>query len=198
MSNGVLLEPGDPKWQTALKSVPYDIYHTPAYLRLCASQYTDATPKGYVWEFENYTGIIPLIITSCPTEINESIGGGGYDGVSPYGYSGPILAHKDGNQVPTQVVQQFFDDFISDSRRDGLVAVFLRGHPFLSSACKPFDNDNSSDAGSTYGISLDRDVETVFSSYRNAFKRVIKKLNKVESLLLVWDRWDDIECFVPI
>jgi len=196
-TNGVFLEPGDPRWGEALERVAHDVYHTPEYLKVCASQSPDLMPVCYVWCSEGRTGIIPLLVSNCPEEVYSAIGGGA-DAVSPYGYSGPILGAMDQASVSSEILQKFFSEFVADCKKRGIVAVFLRGHPVLSSACRPFDGDSGSDSGATFAISLNRDLEKILSSYRSAFKRTIKKIEKVESLRIVWDCWADIDFFVPV
>lgn len=196
-TNGVFLEPGAPTWREALTRLSHDVYHTPEYLKVCALQNCDFKPVCYLWRSEGTTGIIPLLISDCPAEVYRDIGGGA-DAASPYGYGGPLLVADDGSPVSLELLQRFFSEFSADCKRKGMVSVFLRGHPLLSSACKPFDGDSGSESGTTYGISLNRDIETIFSSYRSAFRRTIKKLEKAPSLRMVWDSWGDIDSFVQV
>jgi hypothetical protein len=193
----VFLEPGDLRWTKALERVAHDVYQTPEYLRVCALQYPESKPRCYLWESEGKIGIIPLLINDCPHEVGSVIGGG-TDAVSPYGYGGPILGSGDKAPVSLELLRRFFSEFVVDSKRVGIIAAFLRGHPVLSSACKPFEGDFSSESGTTFGISLSRSLETILSSYRSTFKRVIKKIERVESLRVVLDRWEDIDLFVPV
>jgi hypothetical protein len=50
-TNGVFLEPGDPRWGAALERVAHDVYYTPEYLTVCASQNPGQRPRCYVWNF---------------------------------------------------------------------------------------------------------------------------------------------------
>lgn len=196
-TNGVFLEPGDRKWEAALERVAHDVYYRPEYLKVCAAQNPGQRPMCYVWDFDGRTGIIPLMVSDCPEEVASVICGSA-DAVSPYGYSGPILGGSDGLPVPVEMLQRFFADFVADCKKSGIIAAFLRGHPVLSSACVPFDGDSGVESGTTFGISLNRDLETIFSGYRSAFKRTIKKIEKCSSLRIVWDSWADIDAFVPL
>ena len=111
-TNGVFLEPSDPRWTRALEMVTHDVYQTPEYLKVCALQYPDSRPQCFLWESEGSIGLIPLLVKDCPEEVGSVIGAA-TDAISPYGYSGPILggADKNKNSVSVVVLQKFFSDF---------------------------------------------------------------------------------------
>ena len=194
-TNGVFLEPGDPRWAKALEVVAHDVYQTPEYLKVCALQYPDSRPQCFLWESEGNIGLISLLVKDCPQEVRLVIGGA-TDVISPYGYSGPILGSVYKTPVSVKVLQEFFLDFVVESRGAGIIAAFLRGHPLLSSACKPFAGDFGSESGTTFAISLNRDLEKILSCYRSAFKRAIKKIERIESIRIVWDCWEDFDHFL--
>jgi hypothetical protein len=198
------------EWSDALLDIPHDVYHTPAYGEVCTFNQSNQTSCCYVWRKGDFVGLIPLIFSQLPQEVEQTVGCG-FDGVSPYGYGGPIVWDKAANKpVSSEVMQQFMNDFKNDGKNIGLIDAFLRGHPVLSSAyhvVKSQDGVGSNgsneintdtNSGNTYAIKIDRPVSEILGSYRSSHKRSIKKLEKEPGLRLVWDEWNDLTYFVPI
>ena len=87
------IQPSDPRWNQALAAARHDVYDLPAYLTLCAiSEGAEAT-AFYAAENGQYC-LIPLLRRPLPAHLRAS--DGWTDAISPYGYSGALVAGEDG------------------------------------------------------------------------------------------------------
>lgn len=156
MIHASLLAPGAPEWDRVLGSYPHDFHHEPGYAALCGIHERGA-PRALYVEEAGRRMLLPLLLRD------------GLDGVSPYGYPGPI-----GDA-------DFFTDALGagleHARSEGLVSIFVRLHPLLN-AIPPTGVGTLVHHGETVSIDLRLSDEAMWSrtraDHRNQINRAIR------------------------
>lgn len=143
----------DIRWETALRLIPHDIYHTPEYVHIAAA--TADPPQqaaAFYWREGDACALVPLLFSEFPQSVvrylpdrRRTFWG---DGCSPYGYGGPVTNR------PGQCEPHVLFSLRKAAEKAGILSLFLRAHPLLESAFCPFEGDDSSCIGSTYAIDL--------------------------------------------
>jgi len=95
-----------------------DIYFYEAYCRLYNSESRKA--RAFIYENGSSIYILPFMQGELPNTNGLS------DFETPYGYGGPVT-----NDVDLQFLQQAEQALISDCRKEGIIAGFVRFHPIL-------------------------------------------------------------------
>lgn len=190
----------DSRWSDALRRISHDVYHLPAYAILAAESVEGAEEvTAFYWQDGERIALIPLIIKACPSRVEETLGKEEgihwCDAVSPYGYGGPITNR------PGECEAEVLSALREAAEERGILTLFLRAHPLLSSAFQSFDGDGSSEIGTTYSVPLPSgdNAEELDSSllarYRSSHRAQIHQLHSRHSIQLVIDDWRGIEDF---
>ena len=90
------------------------IYHHESYLQASAK----LEPAGVLHIFRHGESVVPLIVKPLPAKC-----GVGFDAITPYDFSGPVLHGEDAETV--------WDSLRSWALERGIVSAFFRFHPFL-------------------------------------------------------------------
>lgn len=123
--NSAFILPDNPVWKKFLNTAKHDFYHLPAYAEF-ASKYEGGTPGAFYVEDGGASMLVPVLMHSLPSGLDESISG--CDFISPYGYPGAIFS----GDVDPGKAGILFDGLVAAARQCGAVSVFLRTHPLLS------------------------------------------------------------------
>lgn len=181
-----ILPCGHPAWTAFLDRVPHDFYHLPAYVDLCARR--DGGEGLALWVGDDRGGLlVPLVVNAVP-------GGDWRDGLSPYGYPGPLL---EGPADPGRW-EVLLGTFVRAAQEAGLVSAFLRLHPLLPLPpvdWRPFGQ--RMDHGETIYLDLtlpvaEQDRQTR-ANHRTGARRLLAAGFRVEV-----DGWDRLEAFSRI
>ncbi len=212
----------DPRWVEALDRISHDVYHRPEYVQLAAAT-VSGQASAFLWRVGERWALVPLVVRDLPAsashilgDIPSTIRGFGpnqqprwCDGVSPYGYGGPI------SNAPGHCEEEVFYDLMRHARLMGLVTLFLRAHPVLSSAFRPFQGDCSIAIGTTYSISLKEAEQTISSEsneekreelrttsllnrYRSSYRQEIRKLLRDSSIEYSLNDWRHLPSFASL
>ncbi len=174
MIHASLLAPGAPEWDRVLGSYPHDFHHEPGYAALCAA-HEAGTPRALYVQDGDRRMLLQLLLRD------------GLDGVSPYGYPGPI-----GDA-------DFFTDALQAglerARSEGLVSIFVRLHPLLN-AIPPADVGTLVHHGATVSIDLRLSDEAMWSQtradHRNQINRAIR-MGHTASIDTEFVRYDEFQ-----
>ncbi|MFL0459406.1 GNAT family N-acetyltransferase [Kytococcus sedentarius] len=151
----------------ATTDLPFtDVYHTPEYG--ASAELID----GGTWECAVAdSGDAMYAYLRRPIQSSAT---GEYDIVSPYGYGGPIASSAAG-------LAAFRQEFLTESRERGLVAEFIRTHPW------DYDDDNLAALASgdttphtTYTVARTEDVEEYFTGAEGRHRTAVRKALKNE------------------
>jgi CelD/BcsL family acetyltransferase involved in cellulose biosynthesis len=160
-----LLARDAPAWAAFLEKAPHDFYHLPSYVSLCAVE-ENGEATALLVEDDGCALLVPLIV--------RPIGAGLRDAVSPYGYPGPLVRAPRANE-------QFVDDAWAAARAllaaQGLVSVFVRGHPVLGRGL-PSSAGTVVQHGQTVSVDLTRSADELWrqtaSGHRNEINRGLR------------------------
>ena len=212
----------DPRWGAALDRISHDVYHRPEYVQLVAAT-VGGEACAFLWRMGERWALIPLVMRDLPATASQILGNptpimGGLepnrhsrwcDGVSPYGYGGPI------SNAPGHCEEEVFYYLMRHARRVGLVTLFLRAHPVLSSAFRPFLGDSSITIGTTFSIPLKEAEETIsresdeekreelrttslLNRYRSSYRQEIRKLLRDSSIEYSLNDWRYLPSFASL
>ncbi|GGL09597.1 GNAT family N-acetyltransferase [Deinococcus radiotolerans] len=186
MTDVTWLAPDDPRWSEVLARVPHDTYHLPGYARAAAWQEggraTAFWSRGMGGEL-----LVPLIIRPVPQRP------GWFDAVSPYGYPGPLWRGAAG---PAQ--RAHWAAFEQACLAERLVSVFLRLHPFLSSAADPAQVPGTHVMhGDIYAVDLRHSDDEYQRHIRKSHRRLIRRLEHA-GFQIVMDDWTHFSGFLTL
>lgn len=173
------LTSSDPVWQCALTRMPHDVYHTPEYAALSASD-------GIVVAFHATTDdselLVPLVVRDVPRA------SGWKDAASPYGYPGPLV-----NGPRAALLWRAFEHAC---RAAHVVCVFLRLHPTLNA-----DTANLPGTvvhhGDTYFVDLTLPDEAYLRVLRDDHRRRARRLSKA-GYTAVMNDWSHFDAFQDV
>lgn len=190
----------DSRWKDALREMPHDVYHLPAYATLAAEAAEEAA--AFLWRDGERVALIPLIIKASPSPVVEILSEEGstrcYDAVSPYGYSGPITNR------PGECEAEVLSAMRERARERGILTFFLRAHPLLSSSFQPTYGDGLSVIGTTYSVPLPEQGEinvvdhALLARYRSTTRSQIRTLLSRYNVQLTVDDWEWIDDFARL
>jgi hypothetical protein len=114
-----LLSAHDERWQQMLEQCPHDIYHRPGYCGVSA-RVDRGLPQAVLVRRGADGLLLPVV--------RREISGGLWDGVSPYGYPGPVWTDKVGGDL----LERMFFAALNSLEDAACVSLFLRMHPGLN------------------------------------------------------------------
>jgi hypothetical protein len=148
-----LVEPADPAWLDVLRSTRHDFYHLPAYATLCAR--TDGgTPRALLVQDGSRRLLLPMTV-------RDDLPGGRRDGVSPYGYPGPLVAGPD----PEDFLVAALLEGQQMLREQAFASLFVRLHPLLN-ASPPSGAGTLVEHGQTVSLDLTLDERRLWAGMR--------------------------------
>lgn len=109
----------DPLWLSSLESLDHDTYHRPEYVSVSAIVDGGEARAVVVADAGGHL-LLPYV--------KRQIDGGGWDAVSPYGYSGPVFTRG----ITTDAFQRLLGNAVQHLADNGCTTVFLRSHPGLN------------------------------------------------------------------
>lgn len=158
----LLLDVNAPQWTSLLPETPYDFYHLPAYVALCAA-YEQGEARALYVEDGRRKMLLPLIVRNIA-------GSDRRDATSPYGYPGPIGR---GTDDPGFLSGALIAG-IAALRTAGIVSIFVRLHPLLNVSL-PDGAGEVVRQGLTVDVDLSLPGATLWAQMRQNHRRDIKK-----------------------
>ena len=183
MTEGALLEPGDPAWADALRRVPHDVYHLPEYVTLDA-RLSGGTPVAFRYDERGQVFLLPLVLRPVP-------GTGLRDAISPYGYPGPV------SDVPPSGAAfwaRAAHHMAALLRTHDVISVFARLHPLLPTpAAALLGTGTVVHHGETVSADLTRTPEQLWQDTHRTHRNQINKAKRAGVRIVVddWDRLDE-------
>lgn len=163
----LLLAPGDPRWEEALASLPHDIYHLPAYLRVEAARVGGEPLAVWIREGEERL-LLPLVLAPTAGARQE----GALDALSPYGY--PALLCSD--RLPLDAALATLKGALAAR---GASSLFVRLHPLLPLPAAALERHGRLVAhGETVWLDLAADAEERRRQLRPQFRKAIRRLQE--------------------
>jgi hypothetical protein len=174
-----LIDPDAARWREAVRSLPHDVYHLPAYVRLAAAEEGGEPRAAYVDDGPSRL-LLPLIV--------RRVGPGRLDGTSPYGYPGPLASG------PAAFVRSAWAAVRERLHAEGLVSLFVRLHPLLN-PCPPRGAGVVVQHGETVSVDLrlpaDEQWRQTASGHRNEINRAVRAGHRA----YVDERWQHLPAF---
>jgi carbamoyl-phosphate synthase large subunit len=165
-------------WQNIVyTSYKYDFYHTLEY-HLISEEFGGGKHILFVYQDNSHRIALPLLLRPIHNEAwfpqgHQEV----FDVTSVYGYTGPILSHKD---LPEELIERFSVCLINTLRELNVVNLFTRLHPLIDIGLS-FDNFfKRRIIGETVSIDLSIPSDAQVSQFCNNHKRGIRKLRKEE------------------
>ena len=125
---GMLVDPDDRRWASALAQAPRDVYDTPAYVRAEADQ-IGAEPVGFLVHDDDRVFLLPLLLRS--DRAADGVGGPSIrDAISPYGYPGIVMSNAPRTTVG--FADACTTGLLEVLRSRALCTAFVRLHPLLN------------------------------------------------------------------
>jgi hypothetical protein len=174
---GDLMDPRDPRWATALSTVPHDVYHTPAYVEAEANR-IGAIAKGFLVTARARFFFVPLLF-----RIGETLLAGlsdddiTTDAVSPYGYPGVLISQ------PGPPGEGFVDDcverLLATLCANGACSAFVRMHPLLNAHLPDHLRRHALTAtGTTISIDLTQSEQRLWATMSRGHANAINKARR--------------------
>jgi hypothetical protein len=181
--NVELLPPGAPAWDAVLRAADHDFYHLPSYVTMCAGEEGGEARALHV---ENGMGrlLLPMVV--------RPLADGLRDATSPYGYPGPLVDGagpafaRDALAVAKEVLA-----------REGIVSVFVRGHPVLGPPLPP-EAGTVVDHGPTVSIDLARSDEELWQETRSTYRHAISRALRAGNRAFVDERFEHLAAFAAV
>jgi hypothetical protein len=167
-----LLAPDDPAWVGLLDRARHDFFHLPGYAVLQAA-WEGGEARALLVEDDRGGMLAPLILRSIPE--------GGRDGISPYGYPGPIVTEG----ADASFAREALEAGVRRLADEGLVSLFLRPHPLLDPGL-PDGIGVSVRHGETVLVDLSLTPEELWRQTRRDHRNQINRARR-EGLTVTWD-----------
>lgn len=185
--NGEFITPADPRWPEFLERTPHDFYQLPRYAEM-SGRHEGGRPAAFYGESAGSAFLLPLLLRPIPPELATP--DHRFDATSPYGYPG-LLATDPTDQAGVEV---FLECFRRASRERGIVAAFIRLHPFLRVPIEALSRygDCVRHADVVY-IDLTRSAEELWRELRGNHRTGINRLLRAGYRVVIddWSYFDD-------
>lgn len=166
-----LVDPSSTDWSSALARCCHDTYHLPGWAGACAPEEA-GEPVALIVDDGTDVALLPLVRRALPHGL--------WDGVTPYGYGGPISSDPGGAFVGRALVAAR-----RALRDEGCVSLFLRLHPILQDWWQVSDERVVS--GVTVAIDLTLPEDVLWGSIRSGHRQDIARARRFG----VVSRWAD-------
>jgi hypothetical protein len=178
---GTLLNVDSPEWQAVLLAARHDFYHLPAYVELCAGQ-EGGQPRALYVTDKTRSILLPLVI--------REIRGGGFDGISPYGYPGPVGI----GAADLPFLEAALAAGMQTLRSAGVVSAFIRLHPLLNPA-PPTEVGTVVEHGMVVSIDLTLSTEQLWAQTRHDHRRDIRRALRLGYVARMDEDWRHLAAF---
>ena len=125
---GILVDPDDHRWASALADSPHDVYDTPAYV-LAEAHRIGAEPVGFLVDDADRVFLLPLLLRA-----DGDVDGLGEpsmrDAVAPYGYPGVVM--NDTARTTAGFADACVARLLEVMRSAEICTAFIRLHPLLN------------------------------------------------------------------
>ena len=186
-----LLVPADPAWDDALRRIPHDVYHLPAYCAFVAEQDRGTAAALYATHGDAEC-LIPLVLRAVPTDF--AAGANWRDGTSPYGYASPIFTPG----VSEDERRACLDECLATAACHDIVSLFLRLHPLLSDGRSELAARGALVLhGQTVYIDLTRPADQLEREVVSGHRYEIRRLRK-SGFTTSFDDWDYLLPFAEL
>lgn len=171
-----LLDADHPGWPEALKRLPHDFYHEPAYVRLDGRR-IQAVPQAFLASEGEKLFFLPYLLRSCMPLAPDGVPiAEPADVVSPYGYPGLLL--NEAGAEP-DFARRALEALRQTMAARGICSGFFRMHPLLNAGVQSlFPPDLFTDNGETVAMDLRPDENTIWSEVREGHQNTINKCRK--------------------
>jgi hypothetical protein len=158
-------------WDSFLRGLPYDFFHTPTFARAWQAEVGLAV-RLIVYRRGDSSVILPIVLRAIETDRSCAL----KDAVSPYGFPGPVMVAAPGVD-PRRFVAEFLEALRASLREIGCVSMFVRMQP-LSPFNELFQNAGAKMVaqGPVVFVDLARPMQEVRASYRSNHRRDIHRL----------------------
>jgi hypothetical protein len=177
------IKPDDPRWGAVLAKCSYGVHHQPAYVSL-AAKHEGGEPAAFWARHQGFELLIPLVVREIPIEFSDLKGL--RDATTPYGYPAPLIYPLTQKVSPER---SFSEEEIAcatllleclrvESARQGIISVFSRLHPLLSTPLAPFQRCGSlvAHAETVYVDLLNCEAPMLWKQQRRPFKKCMRHL----------------------
>lgn len=155
----------DERWRSFLSGTQADIYHLPEYVALEASR-SGSRPAAALVTWSGGSLLVPYLVRALPYPSR----GVDRDAMSPYGYSGALLAGDADRSTLEAATAALFEGM----RESGYCSLFLRMHPILDAANGGFERVLHL-TGETVVVDLDRSPDELWRGLRKSARRDIRR-----------------------
>ncbi|NLF26219.1 MAG: GNAT family N-acetyltransferase [Deltaproteobacteria bacterium] len=176
------INPHDPRWAEFLAKCPHGVHHQPAYVKL-AAKHEGGEAAAFWARCQGCELLIPLVVRDLPKETSLQ---GLRDAATPYGYAAPLiypLTNKVGVNKPCTVedlnrATLLLECLRGECSRCGIISVFSRMHPLLSTPLTPFKRCGSlvAHAETVYVDLQSSETSVLWRQLRRAFRKSIRQL----------------------
>lgn len=187
MNKFSIIEVNDPRWSEIVKkSKHFDFYHSRSYHLL----EKENRPVLLVASFNDDFIALPLIVRVIP---NTSF----YDCTSVYGYCGPISS-LEFEDIPLETITYFKDQLMNFFESNGIVTVFSRLHPLISTDVF-FDNFGLiKHINYTVAIDLRQTLEQQRAQFRKSNKNELNQLRRNGFEVVEAQTKKEVDAFIAI
>lgn len=181
------LDSEDPRWGTWVEQCPHDFYHWPHYAALEATR-LGGTAVAYVFVDGDDVALMPLVVREVPGHC------GWIDGVSPYGYSGPVFSRSD-----PDLGARAIGAMVARMREHGLCAAYVRTHMLLHqplAAMREFGRVVAH--AQTAWIDLTRPEAEQWADYRAVHRNLVRRARRSGLTAVIDPDWARFEEFYEV
>ena len=191
---GRFLEPDDPAWTAALRTMRHDIYHLPEYVRFAARRQVQGQPTAFYAEEAGGRILVPLIVRAVPERLGSALS----DATSSRLFPGVLIAAERGTDAE-RFAGRALDAFIHGLRARGIVTAFIRLHPLLMPPLSVLRARGIVvDHGETVSLDLTLPEEELWQQMRQNHRRDVIRARRLGYCARIDERWERLDDFVDI
>lgn len=161
------LDSDDPRWGGWVERCRHDFHHLPRYAALEATR-MGGTAVAYAFVEGDDVALLPLVLRAVPGHPDW------LDGVSPYGYSGPVFSRQDAALAARAIAAMGHR-----MREHGLCAAYVRTHMLLH---QPLDAMRALGRvvahAPTAWIDLTRTEAEQWADYRAVHRNLVRRASR--------------------
>jgi len=113
-----IIAPDVDAWDSSLRDLPYDFFHTRTYARAWQAE-VGLPVRLIVYRCGDSSVILPIVLREITTTRARAL----TDAISPYGFPGPVMVAAPGVD-PQRLVAQFLEALRTGLREIGCVSMF--------------------------------------------------------------------------
>jgi sugar O-acyltransferase (sialic acid O-acetyltransferase NeuD family) len=176
----------DVVWRRVLAETPHDVYQRPEYVRIDAAPDEQAMA---IWiENAGFGLLIPIVRRPLA---------GGFDAITPYGYSGPLWCGGRAPAAPicADVATQLRELLVAEH----IISLFVRMHPLINAATRSLEPMGTIvPHNETVAIDLEKGLDEIRTHMRQTHRNEIVQA-RAKGVTIEHDReWQHLEAFIEL